>query len=103
MGMFFDSRIRVVKAKNPEEKEKLSVEIDREAFLKVKELTKGTKGRYATIKKWFLKNFGEEYLKWSKTDEFDTKKKTDEENTEEPVEEKNIEEMSIEELVGKAS
>ena len=71
MENFFKSRIRVEKAANenePATTEKLNSEQDYEAFKNVKKVV--GKGKYATVKKWFLDNFKEEYSNWSITDEY---------------------------------
>ena len=71
MKLFFESRIRVEKESCKEELkegEKLNSEKDYEAFENVKKVV--GKGKYATVKKWFLDNFKEEYKEWSITKEF---------------------------------
>lgn len=69
MQGFFESRIRVEKLENKETKEEeLSSVRDYEQYKKVREVV--GKGKYATVKKWFLDNYREEYLKWSITNEY---------------------------------
>lgn len=80
MKAFFESRIRMAKTKI-EEAEEMTEEMlaemtkelekrekEQEAFQNVLEIV--GKGKYATIKKWFLDNFKKEYQNWSITEEY---------------------------------
>lgn len=78
MKAFFESRIRMAKDKMKEsESEEVTEEMkkelekrekEQEAFLNVLKVV--GKGKYATIKKWFLDNFKAEYQEWSITTEY---------------------------------
>lgn len=68
MELFFESKIRAERAANPDVEGKLASELNYENFNNVKKVV--GKGKYATIKKWFLDNFKEEYSNWSITDEY---------------------------------
>jgi len=76
MKAFFESRIRMEKAKM-EESEEITEEMTKELEKREKEqeafqnvLKVVGKGKYATVKKWFLDNFKVEYQKWSITTEY---------------------------------